>query len=523
MPTPLETYKKSLNFEKISAFIHQYQKQGWENIHPQDVQALKYAGIFVRPKTPGYFMVRVRIPGGVLSADGFSSGQLRVLADITRNFGRDVLDLTTRQQIQLRWIRADSIPQVLSRLKEAGLTTLQTGFDNVRNITTCPAAGLDADEILDTRSLVKELNAAIVGNWSAANLPRKFNITVSGCCCDCTHGEINDIALMPATRDGAVGFNLWVGGALGAWGGARSVPLGWFVHPKEVKEVCLAILSVYRDRGNRENRGRSRLKFLLDEMGLDAFRAAVLSRLSFTPHSSGVERTEIGCHHDHLGCHAQAKEGFYYAGLHVPAGRLTLTQAEQLARLSEQYGNGELRLTPAQNILLPNIAQDKLNDFLHEPLLQALSPNPSPLLRGLTACAGNTFCAFARIDTKTCAQGLANALQQALGGEALRQAGNLNIHVSGCMNCCANPLIGQIGLTGKKLKIDGEQVDAADVYLGGEAGMHGAFAQLWKSDVPFADLPAKLAEVLARFLREKEQNETFRHWCLRSGTIPSAE
>ncbi|MFT9077148.1 precorrin-3B synthase [Ethanoligenens sp.] len=519
MPTPLESYKAELSFAKIDALIAHYQETGWENIAQHDVQALKYAGVFVRPKTPGFFMVRVRVPGGILKAGGFSAAQMRVLAEITDEFGRDVLDLTTRQQVQLRWIRADAVTSVLTRLKQAGMTTLQTGFDNVRNITTCPAAGLDASEVLDTRPLVEELNAAIIGNWSAANLPRKFNITVSGCRCDCTHGEINDIALMPAEKDGVVGFNVWVGGALGAWGTARAVSLDMFVRPDEAKDACLAIIAVYREKGDREKRGRSRLKFLLDAMGMDAFRSAVAARLPYAAHPAGSEWTEVGCHHDHIGVHPQKTDGLVYVGLHVPAGRLTLKQADGLARLAEEYGNGELRLTPAQNILLPNVPHAKLDALLAEPLLHELSPAPSPFLRGLTACAGNTFCAFARIDTKARALELVHYLDEALGQDALQEVGALDIHVSGCMNSCANPWVGSIGLIGKKIKRDDGMVEAADICLGGEPGMHGAFARLWRTDVPFTELGSFLEGLLRRFLQEKAENEGFRHWCFRSGIL----
>lgn len=519
MSTPLESYKAELSFKKIEELIAHYQKTGWENIPPHDTQALKYAGIFVRPKTPGFFMVRVRVPGGILKAGGFSAAQMRTLVEITREFGRDVMDLTTRQQVQLRWIQADAVPQVLKQLKQADLTTLQTGSDNVRNITACPASGLDAEELLDTRPLVEELNAAIVGNWLTSNLPRKFNITVSGCQCDCTHGEINDIALMPAKQQDTIGFNVWVGGALGAWGTARAVPLNLFVRPEEAKDLCLSILSVYRENGNREKRGRSRLKFLLEEMGMEAFRSAVTAHLPFVPSPAGLEQTDALCHHDHIGIHPQKQDGLFYIGLNVPAGRLTWEQAESLARLAEEYGSGELRLTPAQNVLLPNVPREKLDTLLAEPLLHALSPDPSPMLRGVTACAGNTFCTFARIDSKKRALDLAHHLDEALGKEALCKTEPLEIHVSGCMNSCANPWVGQIGLIGKKIKEGDRQIEAADIFLGGEAGMNGAFANPWRTNVPFTEIAPLLTTLLQRFLSEKEKGERFRHWCLRNGIV----
>lgn len=194
-------------------------------------------------------------------------------------------------------------------------------------------------------------------------------------------------------------------------------------------------------------------------------------------------------------------------GLNVPAGRLTLAQADALARLAEEYGSGELRLTPAQNVLLPNVPCVKLDAMLAEPLLRELSPVPSPFLRGLTACAGNTFCTFSRIDTKARALELACYLDETLREDALQKTDALEIHVSGCMNSCANPWVGQIGLIGKKIKNDAGVVEAADICLGGEPGMDGAFAELGPL----------LAKILRRFLRERIENESFRHWCLRGG------
>ncbi|HCC00219.1 MAG TPA: ferredoxin--nitrite reductase [Ruminococcaceae bacterium] len=519
MATPLEAYKAELNFKKINALISHYQENGWDTLTRHDTQALKYVGIFARPKTPGYFMIRVRIPGGILKASSLSAAQMHALVDITRQFGRDILDLTTRQQIQLRWIKAKDIPEVLTLLNRAGLTTYQTGFDNLRNITTCAAAGLDADEILDTRKIVEEINTEILGNWSVSNLPRKFNMTISGCHCDCTHGEINDIALMPAEKEGAFGFNVLVGGALGAWGQFRAVPLDAFVKPSEAKELCLTILRLYKEKGEREMRGRSRLKFLIEALGIDTFRQDVAAHLSFPLPSAGTDLTKPERHHDHIGVHPQKTKGFFYIGLNVPAGRLTLDQANSLVHLAEKYGHGEIRLTTAQNILLTDIPEEKLDALLAEPLLRELSPKPSPFLRGLTACAGNTFCAFARINTKKRALELTHYLDTKLETADLNKLGHMEIHASGCSNSCANPWVGQIGLIGKKIKKDEGFIEGADICLGGEAGLKGNFARLWKSNIPFTEIGPLLVTLLQNFLHEKKEQESFRQWCLRSHTI----
>lgn len=519
MTTAIEAYKTGLSFESIWEKIVHYGREGWESIEEHDVHALKWYGVFVRKQTPGYFMIRVRVPGGALEAGGMRSEQLRALADVTRDFGRDIIDLTTRQQIQLRWIQLEHVPEVLSRLNQAGLTTLQTGFDNIRNVTTCPVAGLSADEAVDSRALVKEINDSIVGNWAVANLPRKFNITVLGCCDNCTHTEINDIALTPAEREGVIGYNVWVGGALGSWGTQRSLPLHLFVRSEQATELCHAILGVFNEKGNREKRTKARLKFLIDEMGLDAFREAVINKLLFSIQEAGAELTKAHSHRDHIGVHPQRTPGLYYVGLNVLTGRMKLDQAYELARMAEIYGNGELRLTTAQNVIIPNVPAERLELLLKEPVLGELSHDPLPFARGLISCTGNTFCPFAQIETKTRTKDLVTYLDAKIGKDVLESVGIMEIHASGCPNSCGNPHTGQIGLIGKKVRIDGVMVEAADIYLGAEHGLNGHFNERWKIGVPFTEAGPLLEEMIRSFLKEKHEHESFRAWCIRSGRI----
>jgi ferredoxin-nitrite reductase len=519
MTTAIEEYKSGLSFETIWEKIMRYGREGWDQIEEQDIHALKWYGVFVRKQTPGCFMIRVRVPGGILESGGMRSEQLRVLADITRDYGKDIIDITTRQQIQLRWIRMEALPEVLAKLTAAGLSTMQTGFDNIRNVTTCPVAGLSADEAMDSRQLVKELNDSIVGNWVVANLPRKFNITVSGCCDNCTHGEINDVALMPAALNGTIGYNVWVGGALGAWGTQRSVSLNGFVAPHEAVELCHAILAVFNERGNREKRTKARLKFLLDEMGLDAFRAVVVDLLSFPLRPAGVELTREHSHRDHIGVHAQKTDGMHYVGLNVPTGRLKLDQAYELARLAEVYGSGELRMTTAQNVIIPHVSAEGLEPLLAEPVLEELPADPMPFMRGLISCTGNTFCPFAQIETKERTRELAQYLDASIGRKVMESVGVLEIHASGCPNSCGNPHTGQIGLIGKKVRVDGVMTEAADIYLGAEHGMLGSFNERWKTGIPFAQVGPVLKELLTDFIREREEWEPFRQWCIRAGHI----
>jgi ferredoxin-nitrite reductase len=515
----IEEAKASTSFAEIWERVIHYSKAGWEAITENDIHLLKWYGVFLRKPTPGYFMIRVRVPGGVLEKNDFSVTQLRMLADITRDYGRDIMDITTRQQVQLRWIQIEHVPKVLELLNSVGLTSLQTGHDNIRNVTTCSALDFNLDEHFESQKLVKEIGDAFLGNWNYANLPRKFNITVVGCKDNCTHAEINDIALIPAKKNGILGYNVWVGGALGSWGSQRALPFNIFVEADQAVEICLRILDVFSEKGNREKRAKARLKFLIDEMGIENFREEVIARLSFPVESPGVELIHSHSERDHIGIHPQKIVGMNYAGLNVVTGRIKLDQMYGLANLAETYGSGEVRLTTSQNVIVPNIQTGKLSDFLKEPIVQELRSDPLPFSRGLVACTGNTFCPFALIETKDRSSEIVKYLDERIGEEIMRRVGVMEIHASGCPNACGNPHTGQIGLIGKKIKVNGVLVEGADIYLGAEHGMLGSFNERWKTAVPFEEIGPMLEQLLIKFMVEKYPHESFREWCLRSQLI----
>lgn len=518
----IEQLKAEKNGLDVLEDIHRWAEQGWESIPEREYDRLKWYGVFFRKATPGYFMIRVRVPGGMLQQGRFRSVQFRALAEITREFGRDILDVTTRQQVQLRWIRFENIPEIFRRLEAVGLTSRQTGIDNIRNVTGCPVAGLDPREVIDATPLVRELTDWFVGNREMTNLPRKFNISVTGCRDNCAHAEINDIGLTPSTRGGVVGFNVRVAGAMGSWGVQQALPLGW-VAPDQVLAVCRHILEIYRDHGPREDRKKARLKFLIADWGLDRFRAEVEDRCGWALPPCGPDDTEEHSHQDHIGVHPQKQPGLYYVGLLVRAGRLRLEQAFELCRLAEEYGDGELRLTTGQNVIIPNVPAARLERLLAEPLLQQLRPDPSPFVRGMIACTGNSFCPFALVETKRHALEVVDYLDHHLSpAELARVAGleeGFRIHVSGCPNTCGQYQAGNVGLLGKKLRVNGEMVEGCDVFLGGERGLHGAFGERAAQGVPFSQAGPLIAELVRAFLRERHAGETFRQWCQRTGRI----
>jgi len=363
--------------------LEHFAQIGWENMDKDDREMrLKWLGVFFRPVTPGQFMLRLRLPNGVIN-----STQLRVLGEVIQGYGEaGSADITTRQNLQLRGIQIADIPHIFNRMEGVGLTSIQSGMDNVRNITGSPVAGLDADELFDTQHLVQQVQDMITnegqGNPEFSNLPRKFNIAIEGSRDNSVHAEINDIAFVPAFREGNFGFNVLVGGFFSATRCEAAIPLNAWVEPnQQVVDLCRSILEVFRDHGPRANRQKSRLMWLIDEWGLEKFRQEVAAKLTWELLPE-VEKDEITQEKkDHLGVYPQKQADLNYVGMCIPAGRLHSADLLELARLSEEYGTSEVRLTVEQNAIIPNIQSDRLEAFLAEPLVQKFSPNPTPLVR----------------------------------------------------------------------------------------------------------------------------------------------
>ena len=442
-------------------------------------------------------MVRVRVPGGQTTTD-----QLRALADMAATYGNGLLDVTTRQQIQLRHLRIDDVPAVFARMEEVGLTSLQTGMDNVRNVMTCPVSGLNPDEIVESMGIARALNEEVLGNAAFSNLPRKLNVAVTGCPHNCLHMETQDLALVPAYydlgHDRGVGFNVLVGGKLGSGGYRIAAPLDVFVNPDEALEVCRAVLEIYRDHGPRENRTQARLAFLIDAWGEARFRAEVEARVGRHLLPAGVDARKPG-EQDHIGIFRQRQRGMNYVGLKILVGRVTAGDLVKVLDLADRYGNGEVRLTPSQALIIPNVGDRKVGELAEEPLLKRFTYNPNTLYRGLVSCVGSDYCNLAVIETKSRAVQTAKALEAKLG-TTLKP---ITMHWSGCPAGCGNHLVADVGLLGKKAKVDGKVVEAVDVYVGGRSGPDPKPAIKIMEDVPCEKLPMVLEGLLPYHTREK--------------------
>ena len=496
----IEALKAERDGLDVTEDLVRFAREGWRTIADDDKERLKWVGVFHRKPTPGHFMMRIRMANGIVTA-----AQARLLGEITKATGRNIADVTTRQQIQLRWVTIEGVPDVIARLGAAGLSSLQTGMDNIRGIVGCPATGLTPHELFDTAPIAAAFQRIFLGNKAFTNLPRKFNVTITGCLEHCTAGETQDISMPPAiaTRDGAevAGLNVAVGGKQGSGGPRFATDLDAFVAPGEAADVCAAIALIFRDHGPREARSKARLAFLVDEWGGQRFRKELEARLGRALPPAGRDARDARVT-DHIGIFRQREPGLNYVGLKTPVGRVTGDQLVELARLAARYGRGELRFTPSQNVLLSHVPDALLGELTQEPLLRELPYNPSEIQRGLVSCTGTDFCNLALIDTKTRALALAREFERRL--ETSRP---LTVRWSGCPASCGNHHTADVGLQGCKVKVNGQIVDGVHVFVGGRGGREPRAAEKILEDVPCDELPEVLDRLIRFFPRGERRKE----------------
>ena len=458
-------------FEVAQAIVDKYSKEGVAALAavPGEVERLKWVGLYPQRQGGDAFMMRIKVPGGVLTApqvreigvaaDAFGEGP-----DDSPIFGNRYADITTRQTIQLHWLRIEDIPRIWQRFWEVGLTTVQACGDSARNVCSCPVSGVDADEVVEALPVAQAISAFFTGNREYANLPRKFKIAVTGCLEDCARVEIDDIGLWPARLvDGTVGFNVLAGGGLSD-GERMASDIDVFVRPDQAVELTRAIAQLFGELGNRENRGLARMRYLTQELGPEGFRAELAERARFDLVPAGEELTRR-FRGDHVGVHRQKQDGLFYVGCSVPVGRMRGIELVEAARLAETYGDGTVRLGTDQNFTLTGIPGDRVDALLAEDLVQKYSPFPGPFTRGVVACTGNEFCRFAVVETKERAVKWARELDERLAGVPVAlstkpapasgageggtdegprwgagdDGGVIRMHFSGCSASCAQP------------------------------------------------------------------------------------
>ncbi|WP_436910934.1 nitrite/sulfite reductase [Halosimplex marinum] len=534
MPSKVENWKSEVYGNEIREHLLEFAEEGWDAI-PEDehdawFERFKWWGLYHQRKgQESYFMMRIGTPNGVLEP-----GQLRVVGEIADEYARGPVDnpefggaycdWTTRQSIQLHWIKLEDIPAIFEKLEENGLSTQQACGDSWRNIVGCPVAGKDEHEHIDAWPVAQDLHETFKGDDDHTNLPRKWKVSVTGCDQGCGQGDINDLAFEPATKevDGEeqLGFNVRVGGGL-----ARKEPrfardIDVWVPTEKVNDVAGGMSALFREYGDREDRFNARIKFLVDEWGPEKVRSVLQEEfVDFELPTAGEDMRDqytynagTGEHGDHVGVYDQP-DGKNYVGLNVLVGRMGVDDVLELADLAEEYGSGEVRLTQRQNVIVTDVPDEELDAFLDEPLLEDYSPDPSPFMRGSIACTGTEFCSLSIVETKNRQVRYARWLKDNV--DLPGEVEDFHIHLSGCTASCAQPQIADVSLRGMKTRKDGEPVEALDIGLGGGLGEEPRFADWVELRVPVDEVPGAIRNLVANYEAERDGTETFREFVAR--------
>jgi sulfite reductase (ferredoxin) len=463
-------------------------------------------------KATPFFMVRIRIPNGLLT-----SAQARTIADLSERHARGLADITVRQNIQFHWVTIESLPDLLESLWSAGLTTIGACGDVARNVTGCPLAGFDAHEFCDASPLALEINRALGGNAEYYNLPRKFKMSITGCRSWCNYPEINDIGFTPVVRKRATGtetgFSVRVAGGLST-DPHLAVRLNAFIPWDQVVPVARGIAGVFREAEVlRQNRERARLKFLFLQHGwtADTFLAALQDRIGFTLDPAEPEEVPADIHRDHVGIHPQKQVGFSYVGANVASGRITPEQLRVVADLSDRYADGHARNTVMQNIVIVNVPNQQAARVAAQLTSAGLPVRASAFARATVACTGTEFCKLALTETKGFARWLATELDERIPGfqEQLR------INVTGCPNSCGQHWIADIGIEGKKIKVGGKMVDAYYFCIGGSVGQFALIARPVGYRCAATEVPDAIERLLTAFNERRAPGENLRQFFAR--------
>lgn len=484
--------------------ILSYAKTGFASISADDMMLLRWYGLYEQKPRVGHFMLRIKVPSGDISSD-----QLRTVGDIARIYGRGITDITTRQNFQFHWISIEDVPDIFKRLDAAGISTAGACGDIPRNVTGCPVAGVDPDEIFDARPYAQAVHEFFLGNKEYSNLPRKFKISVCGCPVHCAQPEINCFGATAVQRtlaNGEVenGFRIRVGGGLSSRPHFAKI-LNMFVPADKLVSVVAATAGLYREFGNRENRKRNRIKFLVEDWGIEKFEAELRARLDWSPDEAVEWPEPRRAFRDHLGIHAQSQEGYSWIGAAVLSGRLTDAQVTEAARIADEFGNGTVRTTNQQNLIFPSVKNENIEAAVHALEAVGLEVRASSIRRIAVACTGNEFCNLALTETKKLIIDIVEHVEKTVEiDEPIR------INLNGCPNSCGQHHIGDIGLQGCLVKQGpGQTVDGYDISLGGRLGEDARFVRAIRRKVPATDVPVALERLLNNYLNVKLEEEDF--------------
>jgi sulfite reductase (ferredoxin) len=494
-----------------------YQHTGFAGIDPIDLRnRFRWFGLYTqrRQGIPGgqtatlepeeledeFFMLRIRIDGG-----GLTSEQLRVVADISTTYGRDIADITDRQNVQLHWIRVEDVPAIWAKLDAVGLSTTEACGDTPRVMLGCPLEGVAANSVLDASAALRQTVERYVGDPAFSNLPRKFKTSISGCANHCTNHEINDVSFVGVIgADGTPGFDLWVGGGLST-NPMFAQRLGAFVRPDEVTEVWAGVTSVFRDYGYRRQRNKARLKFLMADWGPAKYREVLEKEYLGRALPDSPPPPQSPAHRDHTGV-ARQQDGLLAVGATTKSGRTSGTALHELAGLAERHGKGRVALTAQQGVVVLDVEPAASETLIEELELIGLTVRPSAFHRGTIACTGIEFCKLALVETKARAETIRLEMEKRLPDFDTP----ITINVNGCPNSCARFQVADIGFKGMVTKGTEGDIESFQVHLGGQMGTDAAFGLKFKGLKVSADEAPEYAErVLRGFLQRREEGEAF--------------
>jgi ferredoxin-nitrite reductase len=476
---------------------------------PEDNFRWRYFGLFYVAPAQNSYMCRLRIPNGILKHWQFAG-----VADLADKYAGGYAHFTTRGNLQIREIKAENAIPVLETILDLGLTSRGSGADNIRNVTGSATAGIDPQELADTRPLAREWHHHILNSRTLYGLPRKFNVAFDGGGIIPTLEETNDIGFQAViVGEGAnVEPGLWWRVVLGGISGHRDLarPTGIFCKAQDCTSIADAIIRVFIANGDRTARAKSRLKYVLDAWGFDKFMAeteTVLGKpLTRIPEAAVAPRQPFN-RSAHIGVHPQVQPGLNWVGVTFPVGKVTTAQIRGLAELSRNYGDGDIRLTVWQNLLLSSVADADVDAVLTGVMALGLSTSATSLQAGLVACTGATGCKFAAAHTKEDALIIAEHVDARL---VLDQ--HVNVHLTGCHHSCAQHYIGDIGLIGAKVAIneDGDTVEGYDIVVGGGfADTPKIGRELWKA-VKAEDAPVAVEKLLRAWMTNRQKaDESF--------------
>ncbi len=486
--TPKEAWEK----------LEYYAEKGFSSIPQHDLDFFfKCFGVFYRPATPERFMIRVRIPGGKLNYQ-----QAKKLGEVAKRYGNDYIDLTTRMQVELRFIRIKDLPTVLKELESVGITTFQTGVDNFRNIVQDPLDGVAFDNVIETWDILQKIQAVFLKkeDW-ICKLPRKFNIGISGSFSNRCNIYGHDACFVLAEKYGEFGFNVYLGGKVGA----IAKPSNVFLKEEEVPIFFEALAKIFKKYGFKDSRNKNRLKYMIDAVGMEEIIDAVKNEAGKDFQTAGITLTELEGG-ERIG-KVKLKDGSFATHMVVPSGIFSGTAMIEVAEASKEFGNGQIRLTVSQNLYILGVKEENLEKLLSQPIYQKYKNLNSPYFNDIVACAGTEHCPFGVIPNKPDAIKVAEYLTQNYPIEPTDA--KVRMYWSACQKGCGIHGNGDIGFVGVKFKKDGKAVLGVDMYYGGTMTGESEEGKLLIKSIPLDEVQFYVEELIKEYIRLKKPKESF--------------